>query len=49
MPGTKTEKQLRFKDRDEEAEEPEKKTDSLDWLRDFVRAVAEGARWLIWG
>ncbi|MDP9607091.1 UNVERIFIED_ORG: hypothetical protein J2W38_006912 [Variovorax paradoxus] len=48
MPGTRTEKQLRFKDRDEE-EEPEKKTDSLDWLRDFVRAVAEGARWLIWG
>jgi len=27
----------------------EKKIDSLDWLRDFVRAVAEGARWLIWG
>jgi len=49
MPGTKTEKKLRFKERDEEEEEPEKKTDSLDWLRDFVRAVAEGARWLIWG
>ena len=49
MPGTKTEKQLRFKDRDEEEEEPEKKTGGLDWLRDFVRAVAEGARWLIWG
>jgi len=49
MPGTRTEKKLRFKERDEEEEEPEKKTDSLDWLRDFVRAVAEGARWLIWG
>ncbi|QRY34330.1 DUF4129 domain-containing protein [Variovorax sp. PDNC026] len=50
MPGVKTEKKLRFKERDDdEEEEPEKKTDSLDWLRDFVRAVAEGARWLIWG
>lgn len=49
MPGTRTERQLRFKDRDEEEDEPEKKTDSLDWLRDFVKAVAEGARWLIWG
>ncbi|UKI07057.1 MULTISPECIES: DUF4129 domain-containing protein [Variovorax] len=50
MPGVKTEKKLRFKERDDdEEEEPEKKTDSLDWLRDFVKAVAEGARWLIWG
>ncbi|OAK66669.1 hypothetical protein A3K87_06335 [Variovorax paradoxus] len=50
MPGVKTEKKLRFKERDDdEEEEPEKKIDSLDWLRDFVRAVAEGARWLIWG
>ncbi|MGJ7505047.1 DUF4129 domain-containing protein [Variovorax sp. ZT5P49] len=49
MPGTKTERKLRFKERDEEEDEPEKQTDSLDWLRDFIRAVAEGARWLIWG
>jgi len=49
MPGFKTEKKLRFKARDEEDEEPDKKTDSLDWLRDFVKVVAEGARWLIWG
>ncbi|WP_432728029.1 DUF4129 domain-containing protein [Variovorax sp. W6] len=49
MPGTRTEKKLRFKEREEDEEEPEKKPDSLDWLRDFVRAVAEGARWLIWG
>ncbi|WP_440532832.1 DUF4129 domain-containing protein [Variovorax sp. YR566] len=50
MPGTKTERKLRFKERDDEEEdEPEKKTDSLDWLRDFIRSVAEGARWLIWG
>ncbi|WP_422084785.1 DUF4129 domain-containing protein [Variovorax sp.] len=50
MPGVKTEKKLRFKERDDdEEEEPEKKADSLDWLRDFVRTVAEGARWLIWG
>ncbi|MET3497142.1 DUF4129 domain-containing protein [Variovorax boronicumulans] len=48
MPGTKTEKKLRFKDRDEEEDEPEKKTDSLDWLRDFVRSIADGARWLVW-
>jgi len=49
MPGTRTEKKLRFKERDDEEEEPEHKADSLGWLRDFVRAVAEGARWLIWG
>ena len=49
MPGTKTEKKLRFKERDDEEDEAEKKSDSLDWLRDFVKAVAEGARWLVWG
>ena len=49
MPGTKTEKKLRFKERDDEEDEAEKKSDSLDWLRDFVKAAAEGARWLVWG
>jgi len=51
MPGTRTEKSLRFKPRDED--EDKKKADSdagsLDWLRDFAKTVAEGARWLIWG
>lgn len=50
MPGTKTEKKLRFKERDEEEEDtPSRKTDGLGWLRDLVRAVADGARWLVWG
>jgi len=49
MPGTKTEKKLSFKERDDEEDEAEKKSDSLDWLRDFVKAAAEGARWLVWG
>jgi len=50
LPGVKTEKKLRFKDRDDE-EEPEakRKTDSFDWLRDLIKAIAEGARWLVWG
>lgn len=50
LPGVKTERKLRFKDRDSE-EEPDapKKTDSFDWLRDLIKAIAEGARWLVWG
>jgi len=50
LPGVKTERKLRFKDRDSE-EEPEakKKSDGFDWLRDLVKAIAEGARWLVWG
>ena len=47
LPGSKTEKSLRFTKRNE----PEKKKDPQDgmgWLRDFVRSVFEGARVLVW-
>jgi hypothetical protein len=49
LPGTKTERKLRFKARDEEDEPKERDLRGLEWLRDLVRAIAEGARWLIWG
>lgn len=51
MPGSKIEKSLRFKDSDKEKEDAERDGDAagLDWLRDFAKAVAEGARWLVWG
>lgn len=48
MPGTKTEKQLRFKERKEKEEKPQKRSD-LGWLSDFIAAIADGARWLVWG
>ncbi|MEJ8845763.1 DUF4129 domain-containing protein [Variovorax rhizosphaerae] len=53
LPGTKTTKELRFKDRGEKdkADKPEakKKDDSgAGWLSDFFRAVSEGARVLVW-
>lgn len=51
LPGTKTEKKLRFKDRGEDDDKEDEKSDdgSIAWLRDFAKAVAEGARWLVWG
>ena len=50
LPGTKTERKLRFKTHDEEdPDEPKRDTSGLDWLRDLVKAIAEGARWLVWG
>jgi hypothetical protein len=51
LPGTQTEKKLRFKDRgeDDDKEAPKSDDASIDWLRDFAKAVAEGARWLVWG
>lgn len=49
LPGTRTERKLRFKDRGTQEEETKKKDGSLGWLRDLVKTIAEGARWLIWG
>lgn len=50
MPGTKTEKKLRFKDLDDEDEErPEVEPAKLEWLTNLLKAIAEGARWLVWG
>ena len=49
LPGTRTERKLRFKDSDAKEEETKKKEGSVGWLRDMVKAVAEGARWLVWG
>src|SRR5690349_16982037 len=46
LPGTRTERKLRFKDSDAKEEETKKKEGSVGWLRDMVKAVAEGARWL---
>jgi hypothetical protein len=46
--GTRTEKTLRFKERD--APEPKDKPDALQlgWLRNLIEAVTEGARVLVW-
>jgi hypothetical protein len=53
MPGTKTSKALRFKDREEaRPDKPDaRKKDtasSAGWLADFFGAVSEGARALVW-
>lgn len=48
LPSTRTEKSLRFKDRD--APPPPKPDDSpsLAWLRDLLKSINEGARVLVW-
>jgi len=49
LPGSKTEKSLRFKDTGKKTEEDKKKdTDGLRWIRDFVGKISEGARLLVW-
>lgn len=47
LPSTRTEKSLRFKDRDAP---PPKRDDSpsLGWLRDLLKSINEGARVLVW-
>ncbi|MEJ8855064.1 DUF4129 domain-containing protein [Variovorax robiniae] len=48
LPGTKTTKELRFKDR-EKKDKPEAKKDEIaPWLVDFFRAISEGGRVLVW-
>jgi hypothetical protein len=51
LPGSKSEKTLRFKDSGKKPDTDKKKKnrDSLGWIKDFVDAVSEGARWLVWG
>jgi hypothetical protein len=50
LPGSKSEKTLRFKSSEKKPDKDKKKTpDSFSWLKDFVSAVSEGARWLVWG
>lgn len=50
LPGSKSEKTLRFKSQDKEKAQDNKKkdTDSLRWLKDLVTQVSEGARLLVW-
>lgn len=52
LPGSKSEKTLRFKSQDKEKEKAQdnkkKDTDSLRWLKDLVTQVSEGARLLVW-
>ncbi|WP_256354708.1 MULTISPECIES: DUF4129 domain-containing protein [unclassified Variovorax] len=54
LPGTRTSKELRFKDRSKEGKpdkpEAKKKEEnaSAGWLVDFFRAVSEGGRVLVW-
>lgn len=48
LPGSKSEKTLRFKDQDKKPEDKKKDRDGLGWLRDLVAKVSEGARLLVW-
>jgi hypothetical protein len=50
LPGSKNEKTLRFKnkDKDKKNEEKKKGRDSFGWLKDFMTKVSEGARLLVW-
>jgi hypothetical protein len=48
LPGSKSEKTLRFKSQDKKPEDKKKDRDSLDWLKDLVAKVSEGARLLVW-
>lgn len=49
LPGTRTEKSLRWKDRSEQPEAKPPDSPPLAWLGDLLRAIAEGARGLVWG
>jgi hypothetical protein len=49
LPGSKTEKTLRFKEQEKKPDKDKKKNrDNLGWLKDFVARVSEGARLLVW-
>ncbi|SDN34401.1 DUF4129 domain-containing protein [Polaromonas sp. JS666] len=48
LPGSKSEKTLRLRDRDKKPEDKKKDSDGLGWLRDFVTRVSEAARLLVW-
>lgn len=48
LPGSKTEKTLRFKDQDKKPEDKKKDRDGLGWLKDLVTRISEGARLLVW-
>lgn len=48
LPGSKSEKTLRFKDQAKKPEEKKKDSDGFAWLRDFVTKVSEAARLLVW-
>jgi len=46
--GMKTEKTLRFKERDAPDELETDDLFKLDWLRNLIESLTEGARWLMW-
>lgn len=48
LPGSKSEKSLRFKNQDKKPEDKKKDRDNFDWLKDFMTKVSEGARLLVW-
>jgi hypothetical protein len=48
LPGSKSEKSLRFKNQDKKPEDKKKDLDGFAWLKDFMTKVSEGARLLVW-
>lgn len=48
LPGTKTEKSLRFKTKDKKPDAKKEPEGNFKWLKDLVGVVSEGARFLVW-